>query len=146
MVLLGTSFARNSRYEWIRTTEISKIAGMQTMERSEKRRDRRMGAQFDISCHAVGSAASKSYDGRTVNVSSGGLYFETDETFEPGNLLEVELSIPPTPGVLEFGGKLAGFARVLRARGLEGALVGEGPSGGRCGVAVQFCRPPKLCI
>lgn len=116
------------------------------MERSEKRRDRRLGAHFDVSCHAVGSAASKSYDGRAVNVSSGGLYFETTGTFEPGNLLDVELSIPPTPGVLEFGGKMAGFARVLRTRSLEVSLTREGSSGGRYGVAVQFCRPPKLCI
>jgi len=129
-----------------RTTEISKIAGTQTMERSEKRRDRRIGAQFDVSCHAVGSAASKSYDGHAVNASSGGLYFETVGTFEPGSLLEVELSIPPTPGVLEFGGRMAGFARVLRTQNISTSPAGEGSSGGRYGVAVQFCRPPKLCI
>ena len=122
------------------------IAGMQTMERSEKRRDRRLGAHFDVSCHAVGSAATKSYDGCALNVSSGGLYFETAGTFKPGNLLEVELSIPPTPGVLEFGGRMAGFARVLRAQNIGASLAGEESSRGRCGVAVQFCRPPKLCI
>ena len=119
---------------------------MQTMERSEKRQDRRMGAQFDISCHAVGSAAGKSYEGYAVNVSSGGLYFETAGVFEPGSLLEVEVSIPPTAGVLEFGGKLAGFARVLRAQSIGGSLTGEASSCPRYGVAVQFCRPPKLCI
>ncbi|MHC4541617.1 MAG: PilZ domain-containing protein, partial [Planctomycetota bacterium] len=85
------------------------------MERAEKRRDRRLGARFGILCHAVGSTANKSCDGHTVNVSSGGLYFETTGTFEPGSLLHVELSIPPTPGLLEFGGRIAGFARVLRA-------------------------------
>jgi hypothetical protein len=119
---------------------------MQTMERIEKRRDRRLGAQFDVSCHAVGSAAGKSHDGHTINISSGGLYFETTGTFEPGSLLEVELSIPPTPGVLEFGGRMAGFARVLRAQSTADSLAGEGSSCGRHGVAVQFCRPPRLCI
>ncbi|HUV64621.1 MAG TPA: PilZ domain-containing protein [Sedimentisphaerales bacterium] len=116
------------------------------MERPEKRRDKRLGAQFDISCHAVGSAAGKSYDGHAINVSSGGLYFETTGTFEPGSLLEVELSIPPTPGVLEFGGRMAGFARVLRARNIGASVAGEESSRGRYGVAVQFCRPPRLRI
>lgn len=116
------------------------------MERSEKRKDRRLGAQFGVSCHAVGSTENKSYDGHIVNVSSGGLYFETVGTFQPGSLLEVELSIPPTSGVLEFGGKLAGYARVLRAQSIANSLTGERSSGARYGVAVQFCRPPRLRI
>jgi hypothetical protein len=74
------------------------------------------------------------------------LYFETIATFEPGNLLEVELSIPPTPGVLEFGGKMAGFARVIRAQNIGASETGERSSGERFGVAVQFCGVPKLRI
>jgi hypothetical protein len=107
------------------------------MDRSEKRRYKRLGAQYNISCRKVGSTAHISYDGHTINVSPGGLYFETATgIFEQGNLLKVELSIPPTSGLLEFGGKIAGFAKVLRTD----------LSSGRCGVAVEFCRPPKLCI
>ena len=117
------------------------------MDRLEKRKDRRLGAKFDISCYRVGSAASKSFDGHTVNVSSGGLYFQTTaEVFERGNLLRVELSIPPTPGLLEFGGKIAGFARVLRADNIGGSLNDPDSSLKRYGVALQFCRPVKLCI
>jgi len=107
------------------------------MDRSEKRRHRRLGARYNILCRKVGSTAHTSYDGHTINVSPGGLYFETvTGIFEQGNLLKVELSIPPTSGLLEFGGKIAGFAKVLRAD-----LVS-----GRYGVALQFCRPLKLCI
>jgi len=110
---------------------------MRMMDRSEKRRHKRLGAQYNISCRKVGSTANKSYDGHTVNVSPGGLYFETATgTFKQGNLLKVELSIPPTSGLLEFGGKIAGFAKVLRTDSTSG----------RYGVALQFCRPPKLCI
>jgi hypothetical protein len=117
------------------------------MDRLEKRRDKRLGAKFDISCYRVGSAANRSWQGHTVNVSSGGLYFETAaEIFEPGNLLRVELSIPPTPGLLEFGGKIAGFARVLRADNIGGSLNGPDSSSKRYGVALQFCQPLKLCI
>ncbi len=110
---------------------------MRKMDRPEKRRHRRLGAQYNISCRKVGSTAHTSYDGYTINVSPGGLYFETATgIFEQGNLLRVELSIPPTSGLLEFGGKIAGFAKVLRT-----VLAS-----GRYGVALQFCRPPKLCI
>jgi hypothetical protein len=107
------------------------------MDRSEKRRHKRLGAQYNISCRKVGSTINRPYNGNTVNVSTGGLYFETTtDTFKQGNLLTVELSIPPTSGLLEFGGKIAGFAKVLRTDS----------SSGRYGVALQFCRPPKLCI
>jgi hypothetical protein len=107
------------------------------MDRSEKRRHKRLGAHYNISCRKVGSTAYTFYDGCTINVSPGGLYFETATgIFEQGNLLKVELSIPPTSGLLEFGGKIAGFAKVLRTDSASG----------RYGVALQFCRPPKLCI
>ena len=107
------------------------------MDRSEKRRYRRLGANYNISCRKIGSDEDRAYGGLTANVSTGGLYFQTStDSFEKGNLLKVELSIPPTSGMLEFGGKIAGFAKVLRTD----------PAAGRFGVALQFCRPPKLCI
>ena len=110
---------------------------MRMMDRSEKRRHKRLGARYNILCHKVGSTAHTSYDGHTINVSPGGLYFETVAgIFEQGNLLKVELSIPPTSGLLEFGGKIAGFAKVLRTDSASD----------RYGVALQFCRPLKLCI
>lgn len=107
------------------------------MDRTEKRRYRRLGTHYNISCRKVGSDEDRAYDGLTVNVSTGGLYFQTaTDSFEKGNLLKVELSIPPTSGMLEFGGKIAGFAKVLRTDS----------AAGRFGVALQFCRSPKLCI
>jgi hypothetical protein len=110
---------------------------MRMMDRTEKRKHRRLGANYNISCRKIGSTENRAYDGFTANVSPGGLYFETDtDTFEQGNLLKVELSIPPTSGLLEFGGKIAGFAKVLRTDSIADGF----------GVALQFCRPPKLDI
>lgn len=114
------------------------------MERHEKRRDRRLAAQYDVSCHVVGAAADKSHGGHTINIGSGGLCFESDGVFEQGTLLEVELSIPPTPGVLEFGGKMAGFARVLRTQAIGDSFAAEKAPWAKSGVAVQFCRPLRL--
>ena len=117
------------------------------MERSERRKYRRLGTKYTISCREIGSEGGQFYSGCTVNVSAGGLYFETSaDAFRPGNMLKVELSIPPTSGVLDFGGKLAGFAEVLRAEEICASASQADSSSPRYGVAVKFCRPPRLCI
>jgi len=117
------------------------------MDRLDNRKHGRLGARFAISCHKVGSAARTPQGGHTVNVSPGGVYFETaTDTFERGNLLRVELSIPPTSGLLQFGGKIAGFGRVLRAENIGASPAGGASPTSRYGVALQFCRPPRLCL
>ena len=116
-------------------------------DRLDKRRYRRLPTQYRISCRKVGSIAGKSSDGRTVNVSSGGLYFETAVgEFRRGDLLKLALEIPPTAGLLEFGGKLTGYANVLRTERIRDDRAGAHPAHGKQGVALQFCCPPKLCI
>jgi hypothetical protein len=111
------------------------------MNSSEKRKFKRLPITFGLSCRKVGSTTEKLYKSCTVNISPGGLYFETaDDAFMPGNLLKVELSIPPTAGLLEVGGKIAAFAKVLRTSDLSDTL-----SSNKYGVALQFCRSPKLC-
>lgn len=111
------------------------------MSNFEKRKFKRLSITLDLSSRKVGSTTEKIYRGRTVNVSPGGLYFETaDDVFETGNLFKVELTIPPTTGLLEFGGKIAAYAKVLRTSILSDALSSD-----KYGVALQFCRSPKLC-
>jgi hypothetical protein len=119
---------------------------------SEKRKYQRLPIILDLSCCKVGSAAEKWHSGRTMNVSPGGLYFQTDSgAFEPGSLLNVELSIPPTTGLLEYGGRISGFARVLRADDVSptedrpARLRRGGLSSARYGVAAEFCHSLKLC-
>ncbi|UCF14472.1 MAG: PilZ domain-containing protein [Phycisphaerales bacterium] len=112
-------------------------------DRIDKRKHQRLPLNYDISCRKVGSKVDKSYYGRTVNVRSGGLYFDTTiDEFERGDVLKVVLEIPPRAGLLEFGGKLAGYANVLRTERLRG----NDPARGKYGVAAQFCRSPKLCL
>jgi len=116
------------------------------MRRSEKRKFKRLPIKLDLSCRKLGSAEDKLYIGSTVNVSPGGLYFETAASaFKPGNLLEIKLSIPPKAGILEFGGKISAFARVLRANNILDSQRDSNLSAERYGVALEFCRSPKLC-
>ena len=63
------------------------------MERNERRKSQRLGARFNLSYRQVGSTRNRAHLGRTVNVATGGLYFETQEVLKPGSLLEIELSI-----------------------------------------------------
>ncbi len=117
------------------------------MDTPERRRFRRVGAELDISFNEVGTQAKQHYIGRTINICPGGLYVQTSaDTFKTsgitqGTLFKVELSIPPTKGLLEFGGRIAGFAKLLRACEISDPLLPV-----NCGVALEFCQSPKLSV
>jgi len=117
------------------------------MDTPERRGFRRVGAELDISFNEVGTEAKQHYIGRTVNVSPGGLYFQTSaDIFKPRNLpqdtlFKVELSIPPTKGLLEFGGRIAGFAKLLRTCKISDSLLSD-----NYGVALEFCQSPKMSV
>ena len=56
------------------------------MDGSERRKSKRLGANFDISCIEVGSLDKQFQSGRTVNICAGGVYFEINtEKFEIKN-------------------------------------------------------------
>lgn len=120
-----------------------KNAGRQMMTGLEKRKHRRLAVKLDLSCRKISPPAEQTYTGHTLNVSPGGLYLQTDaDDFKAGNLLKVKLSIPPTAGLLESGGSISGFAKVLRT---NSARTDTNLPAGRYGVAAEFCRSPKLC-
>ncbi|MBN1344236.1 MAG: PilZ domain-containing protein [Phycisphaerae bacterium] len=74
----------------------------------------------------------------TINISTGGVYFGTDEPDpQPGALLSLELTIPPGQGHFPYEGRISGFGVVVRVDELDH------PSG-RWGVAAQFRESPKL--
>lgn len=117
------------------------------MDGSERRKFKRLGANFDISFVEVGSLDEQFQSGRTVNVCAGGVYFEmSTDTFKPGNLLKVQLSVPPKAGLLEFGGKVAGFAKVLRIDKIVDSTNAADLSSNKYGIAAEFCRPLRLCM
>lgn len=116
-------------------------ARMPVMSGCEKRKCRRLAIKLDLFCRKVGSPAGSSYTGYTTDVSPGGLHFETSAgEFQPGDLLRLELSIPPTTGLLELGGKVTALARVLRTTNPSPSSAAA-----KCGVAAEFCHTPKLC-
>ena len=117
------------------------------MARPERRRHRRLPMKVPLSCSKVGSTTEKTRKGVTVNVSPGGLYLQTlSATFKVGSLARVELSIPPTSGVLELGGTISSFAKVLRVHKIQDSDTSTGSSSSKYGVALEFCWPPKLSM
>lgn len=110
---------------------------------AEKRKFKRLPLKLHLSCHRVDSSPEMLHTGRTLNVGPGGIYFETSsKMFEPGHLIKIDMSIPPTEGILEFGGRVSGFAKVLRTHRID---VDSADSGYH-GVAVEFCHPPRLSV
>jgi len=114
---------------------------------SDKRKYKRLTIKLDLSYRKVDSTAKRSHAGCTVNVNPGGLYFETEaDVFKLGSLLKVELSIPPTSGLLEFGGSISGLGKVLRADTINGSHTETELPSVRSGVALEFCQPLKLSM
>jgi hypothetical protein len=47
--------------------------------------------------------------------------------------------------LLEFGGRISGFGRVLRTCNICDSRSKTNSHSGRYGVALEFCRPLTLC-
>jgi len=113
----------------------------------EKRKFKRLPLKLHISCHRVDLPSEILHTGRTVNVGPGGIYFETSsKIFEPGHLIKIDMAIPPTNGLLEFGGRVSGFAKVLRTHPPVADNSTENLTQGFHGVAVEFCHPLRLSV
>jgi len=111
---------------------------------TEKRRFKRLAIKLDLSFLKSGDSVDKFRTGCTVDVSPAGLYFETAcDDLKIGNLLKLELTIPPTEGLLEMGGRISGFAKVLRKQGVD--ICKSHLFCARYGLAVQFCESLKFC-
>jgi hypothetical protein len=108
----------------------------------EKRKYQRHTMNLALSCNCVGSPSQQVHSGKTVNVGPGGILFETSANgFEPGNLLKIELSIPPTTGLLELGGRISSLAKVLRIQEIAPRKKAGNP---QYGIAVEFCQAPQV--
>jgi len=115
------------------------------MVTSDRRASRRLLLQLDISYRRAGQGLVRPMAAKTLNVSSGGICFETDDaSLGTGTILELELSLPPCHGALETGGRMRGLAQVLRAQPSDVVNGKLGPGGGYHVVAARFCLRPIL--
>ena len=111
----------------------------------EKRRNARVDVHFQLCCRPAGDSGRKSCHGRAVNASPGGLYFKTSSCrCHPGKIVEVELAIGPKSGQLERLGRISSFAKIIRTERIKREIAESAASQTAYGVAVEFCRRPKL--
>ncbi|MHC4552957.1 MAG: PilZ domain-containing protein [Planctomycetota bacterium] len=108
-----------------------------------RRRHKRFPLRLSIFCQRVGHSSGKLYTGKTVNVSPGGMLVEMrSDGLADGELISVEMTVPPTEGMLEFGGSISTYARIVRSgHGEDMSDVSFAKT-----VALEFCNSPKLRI
>ncbi len=117
------------------------------MVRQENRRThQRLPLRLTVICQKVGYASGGIYTASTVNVSSGGMLLELNSRdLREGELLSVEMPMPPTEGLLEFGGRFTAYARVIRVDLQPDADV-DRHAGPVRRIALEFCQSPKLRV
>ena len=106
----------------------------------DRRRHRRFPLKLSILCQKVGLSGGDLVSGKTVNVGPGGMLVEVNTgSVAEGDLLSVEMSVPPMEGLLDFGGSLSNHARVVRSTN-----HGSSQESAEKVIALEFCDPPKL--
>jgi hypothetical protein len=112
------------------------------MCKDNRRKHDRLALRMDLLCRKIGAEDKYAATGKTKNISTGGVLFEVGHCpFACDDLLSMELTVPPAAGILNFGGRLTTFARVIRIEPLE---VQSRPA--NFAVAAEFVQSPKLCI
>ncbi len=112
----------------------------------EKRAHRRLYIRLPLSYRKQDSGRSKGFRTITINVSTGGVYFETtDEGIQVGDILDFELGIPPGDSRFPLPGKITNTGKVVRTAAIqEQDVENGGPSYSRIGVAAQFQEEFKI--
>jgi len=105
----------------------------------ERRRHRRLRMSLPLEYRKVGQPAHRSV---VRDVSTGGIYFETMlDDLREGDLLDIELTIPPGQGHFPYQGRVSSTASVVRTEKLAGQI-----SSPRVGVGVAFRKGFKLAF
>ncbi len=110
----------------------------------ERRINERHGLKLPVVCNKVGVSANKLFTGTTVDVSSGGALIDINaDGLHAGELVNIEMPIPPTEGLLEYGGRFSTYGRVLRVHEPKSGTSADSASVVHT-IAFEFCESPKL--
>ena len=109
----------------------------------ERRIHQRHQLKLDVFCQTVGLAGGRFYSGSTVDVSPSGVLVEIYETgLGIGQLISVDMPVPPGEDMLDYGGRFSGYARVVRIEGSQENSIRRDLS--TQAIALEFCQSPKL--
>ncbi|MHC5061556.1 MAG: PilZ domain-containing protein [Planctomycetota bacterium] len=113
---------------------------------AEKRRHRRVPLNLTVLCQQVGKSGGTVYAGNAVNASPGGVLVEFDNCkLRDGELVSVDMAVPPTEGLLKYGGRVSSYARVIRVGRQQSGTLDETRAITRA-IALEFCEVPKLQV
>ena len=116
------------------------------LSQEENRVYQRLPLKLNLLCQSVGLRSGQIHSGSTLNVSSGGLLAKLNgRKMNEGSLLNVEMTVPPTEGLLEYGGRFSSYARVIRVERMIPQEVCH-PEKPIQTVAMEFCEPLKLHV
>ena len=115
------------------------------MTDQERRKHRRLYIRLPLECSNWGGQPEVRYRTVTLNVSTGGVYFETEATdVRPGMMVKLELTVPPGDGHYPYQGRVTGLGQVVRVVPLAPKTDTSGRRRNWVGVATQFKESLKL--
>ena len=101
----------------------------------ERRQHRRLEMHLPLEFRRVSEPSSGQYRSVTRDVSTGGIYFETGiDDLQTGELLDIEMTIPPGEGHFPYQGRVSSVAKVVRTKM---PATGEAPKA-RIGIGAAF--------
>lgn len=112
----------------------------------DRRIHKRLQLKISVLCQTVGICGGNAFTGNTVDVSPGGMLVEFNSRgVSDGQLLSIEMSVPPTEGLLEYGGRFSSYARVVRLEDAKAGVNSDSASMVQT-AALEFCQSPKLRV
>ena len=111
----------------------------------ERRKYRRLRMALPLEFRRSAQPSVGLYRSVARDVSTGGIYFETVlEDLGKGDLIDIELTIPPGEGHFPYQGRVSSIAAVVRTEKL--ASLASQMTNPRIGVAAAFREPFKLAF
>jgi len=114
-------------------------------DENDRRLHKRLPLKISVLCQSVGISGGTAFCGSTIDVSCGGMLVEfSGKGVSDGQLLSIEMYVPPTEGLLEYGGRFSSYARVVRLDEAGDGLQSQ--SSASRTAALEFCQSPKLRV
>lgn len=111
--------------------------------KGDNRRHRRLPIRLRTACNRVGKDGGDAFFmGTTENISTGGVLLKTDHSsLEVGETVSLNMTLPPSSGLLEKGGRLRAYATIKRIHEAGSIEFSEEYVKS---VAMQFCDVPSF--
>ena len=106
----------------------------------DKRYYKRQPLELGVLCQKVAGPLPEVFTGSTVDVSPGGVLFKCKMSgLKEGDLVSLDMSIPPDQEQLRYGGRFTTYARVVR-------ITPDTKSSITKILALEFCDSPRLKV